>query len=339
MKVMITESINSLRDIDRHALTIFQQEWWLNVARGSAHLEEVQVLGPKSQALASFAYIVQRNAIGIPSGTDPYLSRVGGPVLKADLSDPEKETVLSQLIEKLPNISFRFSISENAPNAHLIRQGFQRAGFECFEQINYSQPPEDEINRLGAKLREHIRQAKNVIDIGPEEFINFYQENLKSIDNQKCYFPLEVARELIEASINREPPQARIIAATQKSSYPAYESTIIDAAICVVWDSDRYYYWLSTRRKQSHPDAIKLLITTAMRHANILGLVFDADGINTPGTQRLFNTIFKMSNLEKRYVLTRASKSTKLYEYFRYKFNEIKKVITPIDLKQLSRFR
>jgi hypothetical protein len=197
MKVMITDLSHSLRDIDRQALTIFQQEWWLKIAKGSAHLEEVQVLGPKSQALASFAYIVQRNAIGIPSGTEPYLSRVGGPVLKVGLSDAEKEVVLSQLIEKLPNISFRFSISENAPNARLIRQVFQRAGFECFEQINYSQPPEDKINRLGPKLREHIRQAKNklnVIDIDSKTFINFYQVNLKSIDDKKCYFPLEVAK-------------------------------------------------------------------------------------------------------------------------------------------------
>jgi hypothetical protein len=71
---------------------------------------------------------------------------------------------------------------------------------------------------------------------------------------------------------------------------------VLDAAICIVWDKERCYYWLSTHRKDSHPDAIKLLITAAMKYASKMGLIFDADGVTTPGSERLYKTIFKMPN-------------------------------------------
>lgn len=63
------------------------------------------------------------------------------------------------------------------------------------------------------------------------------------------------------------------------------ERPFVDAAICIVWDNECCYYWLSTRRKESHPDAIKLLIVEAMKHARKLGLNFDADDANTSGVR------------------------------------------------------
>jgi hypothetical protein len=95
---------------------------------------------------------VQHNRLGIPWGRGTHLSRVSGPIVSNNLSDEEKANVLLQLIGKLPNISFAFTISEHAPNAYLIRQAFKYAGFECFEQLNYSQDQNDVINRPGRKL-------------------------------------------------------------------------------------------------------------------------------------------------------------------------------------------
>jgi hypothetical protein len=238
-------------------------------------------------------------------------------------------TVIGQLIKKLPNISFTFSISQHTPNAQLIRQAFEDAGFVCREQINYSQPPEEVMGRLGPKLREHIKQARSkldIIDIDPSKFVPLYENNLRASDNKRCYFPLEVAKELIAVGMKREPPQARIIAVSRKKSEQSPERAIIDAAICIVWDNERCYYWLSTRRNESHPDAIKLLIVTAMKHAENLGLLFDADGVDTPGTQRLFETIFRMPIEEKRYILTRTSIILQLYETQRSRIEKIKKI-------------
>jgi hypothetical protein len=330
---MISEPGQSFEDIDRLRLTIFQQDWWLKIAKGSARLKEVQVLDTNGAVVGSLTYIVQRNALGIPLGRGPDLSRVSGPILGKNLSDEEKLVVLAKLIKKLPNISFTFSIADHAPDASLIRQAFKSAGFECFEQLNYSQPPEAVVSRLGTKLREHIKQAHrklNVVSIGPEEFINFYRANLTATD-KKSYFSLDVAKALITAGINRDRPQARIIAASRKRSERFSEQPVIDAAICIVWDNERCYYWLSTRRKDSHPDAIKLLIVSAMKHTQRLGLVFDADGVNTPGTQRLFKTILRMPVEETRHIFIRTPRLVKLYEIYRYKIYKLKKLTIAIS--------
>jgi hypothetical protein len=118
--------------------------------------------------------------------------------------------------------------------------------------------------------------------------------------------------------------QARIIAASKKRSGQPSEQPVIEAAICIVWDNECCYYWLSTHRKEAHPDAIKLLIVEAMTHARKLGLIFDADGTDTPGTQRLFGTIFGMPNEEKRYVFTYTSRWSQLYEARRSEIDKIK---------------
>jgi hypothetical protein len=325
---MINELEQSFEDIDRLRLTIFQQGRWLKIAKGSARLKEVQVFGTNGAVIGSLTYIVQRNSLGIPLGRGPDLSRVSGPILGKNLSDEEKLVVLIKLIKKLPNISFTFCIADHTPDASLIRHAFKCAGFKCFEQLNYSQPPEAVVSRLGAKLREHIRQAHsklNVISIGPDEFINFYRANL-NVANKKSYFSLEIAKKLITTGISSGSPWARIIASSRKVPERSSEQRVIDAAICVVWDNERCYYWLSTRRKDSHPDAIKLLIVTAMKHARRLGLVFDADGVNTPGTQRLFETIFRMPIKESRHIFIRTSRFFKVYEIYRYKIYKLKKL-------------
>jgi hypothetical protein len=332
---VISESDQPFEDMDRLRLTIFQQYWWLKIARGSARLKEVQVRDPNGVVIGSLPYIVQRNALGIPSGRGPHLSRVGGPIVCNNLSDEEKTIVFDRLIRKLPNISFTFSISEHIPDARLVREAFKYAGFECFEQINYSQPPEDAIGRLGKKLREHIRQAHkklDIISISPGDFINFYRANLEAADQKNSYFPLEVAGELIDTCTNSEPKQARILAASKKRPEQSSDKPVLDAAICIVWDKERCYYWLSTRLKESHRDAIKLLIAEAMKHASKLGLIFDADGVTTSGTERLYKTIFRMPNEEKRYIFTRTSRWSQLYEDHRYKIDKLRRVAIALGL-------
>jgi len=185
-------------------------------------------------------------------------------------------------------------------------------------------------------LREHVIQASNrldIINIHPDAFIDFYRANLKSAVNKKSWFSLEVAKELIEASVRREPPQARIIAARKNIADNPSEMSVPDAAICIVWDRERCYYWLSTRRIESHPDAIKLLIVEAMKHAKNLGLIFDADGTTTPGTLRLYKTIFRMPNEEKRYVFARTSRWSKLYEDNRSTIDKIKRLAIALGIR------
>jgi hypothetical protein len=137
--------------------------------------------------------------------------------------------------------------------------------------------------------------------------------------------------------VNRAPPQALIFAASKKVPEHSSDTPVLDAAICIVWDEERCFYWLSTRRKESHPDAIKLLIAAAMKHARKLGLIFDADGVTTPGTERLYKTIFRMPNEEKRYIFTRTSSWSQLYETHRYEIDKLRRVAIALGLLGRSR--
>jgi hypothetical protein len=64
-----------------------------------------------------------------------------------------------------------------------------------------------------------------------------------------------------------------------------------------------------------------------MQHARKMGLIFDADGVNTPGTQRLFKTILGITNEERRYVFTKTSRLSKAYEIYRYKIYKLKNLL------------
>jgi hypothetical protein len=95
----------------------------------------------------------------------------------------------------------------------------------------------------------------------------------------------------------------------------------LDAAIACAWDSNRYYYWMSTRRRHSqespcdkpHPDAIKLLIVNAMAHAKSLNLLFDVCGFNTPGAQKLYKELLRVPNEENRDLFERLTIFLRLY--------------------------
>ena len=63
-----------------------------------------------------------------------------------------------------------------------------------------------------------------------------------------------------------------------------------------------------------------------MKYASKLGLIFDADGVTTPGSERLYKTIFRMPNEERRYIFTRTSRLSQLYETHRYKIDKLRRV-------------
>src|ERR1700751_3923496 len=88
-------------------LAIFQQDWWLKIARGSGCLKEVQVHGANRAVIGSLTYAIQRNAIGIPSGGSAPLSRLNAPIVSDALNESEKASAIAQLIDKLPNLCRR----------------------------------------------------------------------------------------------------------------------------------------------------------------------------------------------------------------------------------------
>ena len=302
---------------DELPLPIFQRSWWQTIARGNGTLV-VERVSRQGAILGQLSYVKTRNRLGFALGDIPHWTHFSGPWLNDSLSQAEKARVLAELVSRLPrSVSLELLCHPRQCNAELVREVFERAGFCVTAQNTYAQSPDDPdvMSRISIGQRKNIlRAAKklNVIDVDADEFIRFYAGNLGERAAQS-YSPLEVARNLITAGLQRNFPQVKVLAAVRKDAPGASTSCPLDAAIACVWDHERYYYFMSTRKRscsgypdwKPNADAIKLLIVHAMQHARSLGLIFDADGVTEPGTETLYRDILKMPRLEQRLLLRR----------------------------------
>jgi hypothetical protein len=320
------------KGIDRSSLPVYQQSWWIEIARGSSRYVEAQVL-EDGVVVGSFPYIERKNALGITWGISPHWTHLGGPVVSQALSDERKAEVLRQLMAQLTPKSpfiFNFVCNPNAHDADLVRRAFINAGFNHFKQVTYSQPPQDAgvMSRLNGKHRSHINSADRaleVVEIGADEFTDFYEANLKAAD-LVSWSPLDVAHNLIVKGQQGHAPQVRVIAARKKRKELPY-----DAAIACAWDKERYYLWMMTRRRpfddgsddKPHPDAMKLLIVKAMQHAQYLGLTFDVDGYASQGTKKFYTEILKIPDMEFRDAFERATGLARLFIVYRMKIKKV----------------
>jgi hypothetical protein len=307
-------------------LAVFQQPWWLEIAKRGEDYREVQVR-QDGAVVGSLGFVVATNHIGNKLGFAPIWAHLGGPVLNPALSRIEKADVLRRLMAQLPrNISFKFVCNPNGGDADLMRQAFQRGGFEHRAETTYVQRAEDPniLSRLSKKHRGHLKRADrdlDVLQIDADAFIEFYGANLKAA-GKESYASLTNARDLIAKGQECSAPQVRVFAARQKAGGSSF-----DAAIACAWDDKRYYLWMLTRRRlvdsdgrKPHGDAVKLLIFRATQHARDLDLTFDVDGATTEGAKNLYDDILKFPLVESRDVFIRDTKLYRLYKQFQPKY-------------------
>jgi hypothetical protein len=289
-------------------------------------------------------------------GGSAHWTSICQPDLDSALDEREKREVLQELIRKLPRkISFEFVVAPDVKDGELIKDAFRVAGFEHSTQTTYSERPGDidVTMRISAKHRYNLKRAGRDLEvlgaqpgdpvISAAAFINFYENNLRPCE--KSYAPLDVARALIEAGQKRG--QAQVFVARKKRTFENDANCTWDAAIACVWDDSRFYYWMSSRRRESlsntaekpHGDAIKLLVTTAISHARTLGRIFDADGVpivnGSPdqGKNELYKTILKIPHEENRDVYSRPSRLYGSFTQLREKVRgRIKKIVARFGL-------
>lgn len=305
-------------------LSVFHQEWWLEVARRFPGFCELRVLDG-NHVVGRLPFVRWRNRLGLAFGHDLYWAHLGGPVVEQGLSDSEKRKVIRSLVAQLPRrTTLGFVCDTTLDYAQIVRDAFVEAGFEHSTQITYVRPPgeRDVLDERKRKHRGHIKRAAkylDCVDITPSEFTEFLETNLKARGKQS-YAPLGMLPTLIEEALRRG--CGRIIAAKPRAAALGDRPLPYDAAIAYVWDRRRCYYWLSTHRTASaenvsdkpHPDAVKLLMVTAMEHAQAMNLIFDADGVVSPGADHLYRSILGLSTVERRDVFRRSSTLERIYQ-------------------------
>lgn len=304
MRMLASRIDQLVTEVDRPGLSVFSQDWWLSIVSSSPDYREIRVVRG-NVVVGRLPFILCSNRPGFIWGYNPHWSRLAGPILDQRLCPSEQAEVISSLLEQLPRwASFDFVCDPNLAYADIVRDAFKRAGFEHTSQITYIRPPEhgDVLDCRKAKHRGHIKKAAReleCVEISAKGFVQFYEANLNA-QGKRSYSPLCVLARLIEEAVGRG--QARVIAAKPKSeNQPGLggRSAPCDAAIAYVWDDERCYYWLSTRRSlraddsvaKPHPDATKVLAVRAMEDAQAMNLIFDADGVNTPGAENFYRNI------------------------------------------------
>ena len=322
--------------IDQSALPIFSQDWWINIARGPTKYREVKVVH-RGFVVGRLSFVLSRNRLGLLRGQDPHWSHLGGPIVDQRLSRTEQAEVIRSLLEQLPRrASFNFVCNPDLSYADLVRSAFKQSGFDHATQKTYLRLPSegDVLDTRKSKHKGHIKRAAkelDCVDVSAKEFVQFFETNLKA-SKERSYSPLDTMTFLIEEAFSRG--QARAIAAKPNSRSQSVDhgrSSHYDAAIAYVWDNDRCYYWLSTHRITSaansnakpHPDATKLLVVRAMEDAQAMNLIFDADGVTSPGAENFYRNILGLSKQERRDVFQRETIMERFYQRFRQQFKDM----------------
>lgn len=304
--------------IEQSELPIFCQDWWINIARGSSKYAELKVVH-RGVVVGRLPLVLLRNRLGLLRGQDPHWSHLGGPLVDPRMSRTEQAKVIRSLLEQLPRwASFNFVCNPDLSYADLVRSAFKQSGFVHATQMTYLRLPSEGnvLNTRKSKHKGHIKRAAkelDCVDVSAKEFVQFYEANLKA-SKKRSYSPFDTMTFLIEEAVSRG--QARAIAARPHSRSQSVDhgrSSPYDAAIVYIWDNDRCYYWLSTHRTASantsnakpHPDATKLLAVRAMEDAQAMNLIFDADGVATPGADNFYRNIFGLSKEQHRDVFQR----------------------------------
>ena len=321
--------------IDQYSLPIFNQDWWIEIARGSSDYRELTV-SHGNVVVGSLPVVLSRNRVGLVRAHSPHWSSLGGPILDESLPRAEQTGVLNRLLEQLPQASDSvFVCNPCASYADLVRDAFHAKGFVHSTQATYVHRPGDGdvMETRKRKHRGHIKRAARDLDceeIGGEDFVRFFDANLKAW-GKKSYGPLEVLTRLIDAAVSRR--QARALAARPNRGNRNGHGgpPLYDGAIVYVWDRERCYYWRSTRRIASrnssdprpHPDAIKFLAMKAMQDAREMNLIFDSDGIVTLGSQNLYHNMFGLRNEQGRDVFERETTLARVYQKYRTRFKSM----------------
>jgi hypothetical protein len=314
------------------SLPVFMQPWWL--AAATAGQSSVCVDAKLSGIVAArLIYSTHRNKIGSRLAIPPFWSHLGGPILRSGLSPSEAADASRQIALLLPRgLSYRFACDPNSQYIEIICREFVERGFNIEQDPTYLVFPDegDILSRMKSRHRTQIRSAGkkiNIVDGSAQRFIEFYGENLET----RSHSPLVIARRIIEAGLQRK--QVGVFFATRGSANDP--DSLIDAAICCAWDNSRYYYWMSRRRTSDNdcikpnPEATKLLILHAIRHAQSLGLIFDADSPESEGGRGIFNVIFGIDRIEYRPILVRKTSITKAYDRAVPRLKRIIKSVVP----------
>lgn len=306
---------------------IFQESWWLSAATNADYCDVTVTKG--NQCVGRLPFTSTRKYGQVILGMPPF-THILGPVvesrgLKVQTRLVNRLSVVRSLIDKLPRFDFfKYAIDPTLDDGLSLADGlvFQERGFHVMPQYTFEidcrRRIEDLFDSLHFKVRQHIRRAEEKLTVktieNPQEFIGFYRDNLKRKGN-KVHFEFKNFTSLFFECVARK--CGVILAACFPNGEPA-------AMTFLVWGRETMYYLLSTRAGlRNDSGSTNLLIWSAMKEANKLGVKFDLDGVSTAGTARFLSGF--SGQIKTRLIIT---KSRPIYRVLRGLKSVIKTDVT-----------
>jgi hypothetical protein len=259
--------------------SIFHESWWLDLAT-NREWQSALVLS-RGEVVGEMPYAISKKGIWRVC-TQPPLTRSLGPIVKAGKKRTshdwrDRHEVTEDLIAQLPRCARIHQILDWRVSEALA---FTAWGFSVSVHFTIQISPDrtgtDVWEAMRPNTRNLIRRAaermtvREISDI--DEFAAFYEGNLLRRRSENIYGG--VMRKLIEEAVRRK---AGVLLGAYENDHS------LTAAIALVWDNMTMYYLLSSRSGSAHGGAISLLLWFAMRIARKRNLVFDFDGIGSPG--------------------------------------------------------
>lgn len=263
--------------------SIFHEPWWLEiVTNGAWRVAEVKhgnrVVGEMPHAFTQKA----RWQIS----TLPPLTRTLGPVIRphqigaGERDWSQRLDIARDLIAQLPRYAhFHQVMDPRISEAEAL--AFRLEGFTvkvAFTLVSAGWTDEaTAFAALRGTARTAVRRARESLTVEPIDsantFLDFYNANLavRNLDNKH---ETTTMTRLLNEAMNRG-------ACTLLGAFDSKGSLVAGTAL--LCDTQKMYYFLSTRRQDGHSGAVSLLIWSAMCMAGKRGLSFDFDGISSAG--------------------------------------------------------
>ena len=259
--------------------TIFHEKWWLEAASLGSY-RTATVYSDRS-IVGWLPYILSRKRTGQRFLAMPAMTHVLGPALApevlaiSNLRSLRQFTIIQALLEQLPEVSHvHFQLHGGLSDT----LAFDAAGFTTSLGYTIEIAPDTTGNiwlQMRDKTRNVIRRAQEQLNItefeDAQRFVKFYEDNLVDRGRSNNY-DNHIFKFLIEECVKRR--SGRMIVASKPSGE-------VVAGVFTVWDRHREYYFISTRKKDSHNGAVSLLIWNSIQHAIKIGVTFDTAGLDS----------------------------------------------------------
>lgn len=285
MDIQITTPADAAPGIDPLNPTIFHEAWWLDAAAPGAWAEATVRSGDR--VLGRLPYLLRRGRIGGTWCQMPTFCHFLGPAIDPGRGAPcnrtlRRDQILRDLIRGLPPHAVFSQRMHRGLSDVMV---FSESGFHADAQFTFEIAP-DHPDRLWSAMRDKtrnvIRRATERLevtdDLAPADFARIYVEQALAT-GVPSYYPQDGLARITAAAIGRE--RGRILAAKTPDGQ-------VVAAIFCVWDRQCCYYLLSTRRRDAENGATAMLLWEAIQQASARGLIFDFDGLLTPGNRVFF---------------------------------------------------